>query len=142
MPSPPPWLNDASLSFLRHIAQPLYWLLFIAGVGAYLVLRWQKRPHESRAARGLRWREAGKAFLWLSLGIGRLFGEWQLVLWALAILVAAVVTLWWLLSLYLTYLRPSRQRHGAVAADVLPPYPGTERRSGRERRAGWRHISE
>jgi hypothetical protein len=141
-PPPPPWLTEASLAFLRHIAQPLYWLLFVAAVFTYLVLRWQRRPHETPAARGLRWKEAGKAFLWLSLGIGRLFGDWQVVLWAVAVLVAALSVSWWLIALFRTYVVPSRSLRRPVANDILPPYPGTERRSGNERRTGWRNMSQ
>lgn len=127
MPSPPQWLNDAALAFLRHVAQPLYWLLFIAGVFAYLVLRWQRRRNETPAARGLRWRELGKAFLWLALAMGRLFGEWMLIFWATAVLVALIVTLGWLIALYVTYVRPTRAHRVVVVNDVLPPSSGVTR---------------
>jgi hypothetical protein len=125
MPSPPTWATEAALTFLRHVAQPMYWLLFVAGIFAYLVLRWQRRPNETKAARGLRWRELGKSFLWLALALGRTFGEWQLILWATAVMVALFVTLGWLLSLYLSYVKPARLQRRAVASDVLPPHRGS-----------------
>lgn len=115
VPSPPQWLTELSIDFLEHIAEPMYWLLLVAGFLAYMVLRWQRRPSESTAARALRVRELGKCALWLALALGRVAGEWMLILWSLAVLIALLVTLFWLLSLYRTYVRPAwKKRRTAV----------------------------
>lgn len=142
IPAPPVWLVDAARTFLTHIAEPMYWLLVVVSLLAYLILLWQKRPRESYAAKALRWFTMSKAVLWLAFALGRLFGEWSIIMFAGAAIYVGMTGIWWLIALYLTYVRPSRAQRVAVVSDVLPPYAGTERRSGFERRAGWRKISE
>src|SRR5690349_19668926 len=102
-PSPPSWLLEASMTFLRHVAEPMYWLLAGVSLLTYLILLWQKRPHESYAAQALRWFSFSKGFLWLGLALGRLFGEWQIVLFAFAAVYVGLTGTWWLIALYLTY---------------------------------------
>lgn len=139
---PPTWMREAATTFIIHIAQPMYWFLALISLLAYLVLLWQKRLHETYAAQALRWFQVAKMCVWLSLAIGRSFGEWRFIMFALAATYVAVMGSWWLIALYLTYVRPARHRSVAVVEEVLPAYTGTERRSGIERRAGWRNVSE
>jgi hypothetical protein len=142
VPAPPSWLLDASRNFLMHVAEPMYWLLVIVSLLAYLILRWQKRPRETLAAKALRWFTMSKVVLWLAFALGQSFGAWRLVMFAVAAVYVGLMGIWWLIALYLTYVRPARAQRVAVVSDVLPPYTGTERRSGIERRAGWRKLSE
>lgn len=139
---PPTWMREAAMTFILHIAGPMYWFLALISLLAYLVLLWQKRFHETYAAQALRWFQVAKMCVWLSLAIGRSFGEWRFIMFALAATYVAIMGSWWLIALYLTYIRPAR-RHGVmVVEEVLPAYAGAERRSGIERRAGWRTMSE
>jgi amino acid transporter len=127
-PSPPSWLTEAATTFLMHIAEPMYWLLIIVSFLAYLILRWQKRPRESHAAQALRWFTLSKAFLWMAFALGRVFGEWRIVMFAAAAIYVGLTGIWWLVALWLTYVRPTRAAHVALVSDVLPPYAATNRR--------------
>ena len=42
-PSPPSWLLEASMTFLRHVAEPMYWLLAGVSLLTCLILLWQKQ---------------------------------------------------------------------------------------------------
>lgn len=133
---PPAWLFDASGTFLDHVAEPMYWFLALISLLAYLILLRQKRPRETYAAKALRWFQPAKVVVWLAFALRGSIGEWQLIAFAFATVYVAVMGSWWLIALYLTYIRPARRRHVAVGSDVLPSNTGTERRSR------WRKISE
>ena len=124
MPAPPDALERAVMEYFEHILEPLYWSFFLASFLGYLILRWQRREGEFFPAVTLRWLTLAKAIFWFSLCVGRVIGDWALILWSFTATYAGIMAIVWLVSLYTGYVRPARKLreiNRSAAEATLPP---------------------
>lgn len=136
IPDPPQWIDDAALAFLREVATPLYVLLTLVSFAVWGVLRWQRRPNETWAARSFRVFLFAKGLLWLVLSVTRWIApQWRLPLYAVVVVYIFLTTVYVLVALFWTYVLP------AMRGEPSPPLDGTvipdpDQWTGEERRVG------
>lgn len=136
MPPPPQWVTDMSVTFLDRVAVPLYVLLAVTSFAVWGVLRWQRRPGETRAAASFRAFCFAKGVLWGVLAATRWMApSWRLPLYDVVVVYVLATTLYVLGALVWTYVVP------ACRGDPAPPLEGAvlpdpEEWSGEERRVG------
>lgn len=143
IPGPPQWAIDVSTVFLTHVATPLYVLLTVASFAVWGVLRWQRKPGETWAAKSFRAFVFAKGWLWFVLAITRWIGAaWRLPLYDVVILYILGTTIYVLVALVATYVVPVLRGRGPppLEGSVIPESPqdwdGDERRHGPQDRRG------
>lgn len=140
-PPPPDDLNRLAQSILDNILPYFYWGLFILSSIVWGVLRWQRNPDESAAARWNRRYIIDKGLaLWLSLALARTFlHEWLTIGYVFGVLVVSLVGLIFLGSLFFTYAVPIIKCRGGRCVNasaplidkaLMPLAKGTEQRKG------------